>query len=137
VKDGETVSLGGVTLTAHVIPGHTPGCTTWTMPLTVDGAHHQVMFFCSISAGSYPLTGKNALPHLVDSFRASFAKLKTMDADIFLAPHGGQFQLADKLAKAKPSAPNPFIDAGEFHRFLAQAEKDFDTELAKQKAAAH
>jgi metallo-beta-lactamase class B len=136
VKDGGRVSLGGVTLTAHVIPGHTPGCTTWTMSLTDKGVRHHVMFFCSISAGGYPLAGKGSLPHLAGSFRASFAKLKTMDADVFLAAHGGQFHLADKLAKLKPGAPNPFIDAGEFHRFLAQAEKDFDTEFAKQKTPA-
>jgi metallo-beta-lactamase class B len=105
------------------------------MPLNDNGVPHRVMFFCSISASSYPLAGKDAMPGLVDTFRASFARLKTMKADVFLAPHGGQFHLAEKLAKLKPGAPNPFIDAGELHSFTAQAEKDFDAELAKQKAA--
>ena len=134
VQEGGTVSLGGVTLTAHVTPGHTPGCTNWTMPLTEAGLTHHVLFFCSITAGGLPLAGKNARPHLVEQFRASFAKLKTMDADIFLAPHGVQFSLAEKLAKLKPGVPNPFIDAGEFHRVVAGMEKDFDKELAKQQA---
>ena len=30
LKDGEQVTLGNTTLTAHLTPGHTRGCTTWT-----------------------------------------------------------------------------------------------------------
>ncbi len=59
-----------------------------------------------------------------------------MQADIFLAPHGGQFDLDAKLAKIKPGAPNPFVDPGELHRFLAKAKSDYDAELARQLAAA-
>ena len=68
-------------------------------------------------------------------YRASFARLKKMEADIFFAPHGGQFDMEKKLAKVKPGATNPFIDAGELQRFAAKAEQDFDKELAKQQAA--
>lgn len=135
VKDGETVSLGGVTLTAHATPGHTPGCTSWTMPVTVAGKRHTAMFFCSITVAGNPLTGNKAYPAIADDYKATFAKLDRMDADIFFAPHGVQFGLADKLAKMKPGAPNPFIDAGEMHRFLAAMKKDYDEELARQFAA--
>ena len=31
LHDGESVTLGGTTLVAHLTPGHTRGCTTWTM----------------------------------------------------------------------------------------------------------
>ena len=31
LHDGDTVSLGGTTLTAHLTAGHTKGTTTWTM----------------------------------------------------------------------------------------------------------
>jgi metallo-beta-lactamase class B len=135
VADGQKVSLGGVTLTAHVTPGHTKGCTTWTMPLTDGGVAHQAMFFCSLSVAGNPLIGNKPYPQIVSDYRASFARLKKMDADIFFAPHGNQFGLPDKLLKMKPGAPNPFIDAGEKDRALAGMEKDFDKELAKQQAA--
>jgi metallo-beta-lactamase class B len=135
VADGETVRLGGVTMTAHVTPGHTKGCTTWTMPLTDGSVAHKVMFFCSITVAGNPLVGNKAYPGIVSDYRASFARLKKMEADIFLAPHGNQFGLAEKLAKMKPGAPSPFIDAGEKTRVLAGMEKDFNTELAKQQAA--
>ena len=135
MKDGESFSLGGVTMTANVMPGHTKGCTTWTMPLTDRGVTHKVLFFCSISVAGNPLAGTPAYPSIVSDYRASFARLKKMEADIFFAPHGGQFDMAEKLAKMKPGAPNPFIDAGELQRFAAKAEQDFDKELAKQQAA--
>ena len=134
MKDGESFSLGGVTMTAHVLPGHTKGCTTWTMPLTEAGVTHKVMFFCSISVAGNPIAGKLAYPTIVSDYRASFARLKKMDADIFLAPHGGQFAMAEKLAKVKPGAPNPFIDAGELQRMVVKAEAAFDKDLARQQA---
>ncbi|HJS45688.1 MAG TPA: subclass B3 metallo-beta-lactamase [Rhizomicrobium sp.] len=136
MKDGESFSLGGVTMTANVLPGHTKGCTTWTMPLTDKGVTHKVMFFCSISVADNPLAGTPAYPTIVSDYRASFARLKKMQADIFFAPHGGQFDMEEKLAKVKPGAPNPFIDAGELQRFAARAEEAFDKELAQQQAAA-
>ena len=135
LKDGESFSLGRVTMTANVMPGHTKGCTTWTMPLIDNGVRHKVMFFCSITVAGNPLAGTPAYPSIVSDYRASFARLKKMEADIFFAPHGGQFDMAEKLAKMKPGAPNPFIDAGELQRFAAKAEQDFDKELAKQQAA--
>jgi metallo-beta-lactamase class B len=134
VKDGDTLSLGGVTLTAHVMPGHTRGCTTWTMPLTEAGVTHKVMFFCSITVAGNPIAGKLAYPTIVDDYRASFARLKKMDADIFLAPHGGQFDMDRKLAKVKPGAPNPFIDAGALPRMVENAEAAFNKDLARQQA---
>jgi len=136
VADGATIHMGDVALTARVTPGHTPGCTNWLMPLTEKGVKHNVIFFCSITAGGYPLAGKGAKPQLVETFRASFAKLKTMDADILLAAHGVQFGLSEKAARMKPGAPNPFIVPGEFRKLVAGMEKSFDAELAKQKAAA-
>ena len=134
VKDGDTFSLGGVTMTAHVLPGHTKGCTTWTMPLTDAGVTHKVMFFCSISVAGNPIAGKLAYPTIVSDYRASFARLKKMDADIFLAPHGGQFHMEEKLAKMKPGAPNPFIDAKELPDMVQKAEAAFDKDLARQQA---
>jgi metallo-beta-lactamase class B len=135
MKDGESFSLGGVTMTANVMPGHTKGCTSWTMKLTENGAKHNVMFFCSISVAGNPLAGAPAYPTIVSDYRASFARLKKMEVDIFFAPHGGQFNMEEKLAKVKQGAPNPFIDAGELQRFAARAEQAFDKELAQQQAA--
>jgi metallo-beta-lactamase class B len=136
VTEGSTVSLGGVTLTAHLTPGHTKGCTSWTMPVKDGGVTRKVMFFCSITVAGNLLVGNSAYPNIADDYRQSFARLDKMDADIFLAPHGDQFGLDEKVAKMKPGAPNPFIDPGELSRRLTKFKADFEKELAKQLAAA-
>src|SRR6185312_8951943 len=135
VQDGETVSLDGVTLTAHLTPGHTPGCTTWTMPVTEAGHTYQVMFFCSISVADNPLTGTRAYPEIARDYRSSFDKLRGMHVDVFLAPHGAQFGMDAKLQRMKEGAANPFVDPEEFQHYLAAARKDYDAELARQFAA--
>jgi metallo-beta-lactamase class B len=134
VHNGSKISLDGVTLTARSMPGHTPGCTSWTMTVTEAGVPHSLMFFCSMTVAGNPLVGNKTWPGIVDAYRASFAKLKGMKTDIFLAPHAEQFGLQGKLARVKPGAPNPFIDPGELQRFAAKTEADFNTELARQKA---
>jgi metallo-beta-lactamase class B len=134
VADGGTVSLGGVTLTAHLTPGHTPGCTTWTMPVTENGVAHQALFWCSMQVGGNPLVNNKAYPRIVEDYKAGFAKAKTLNPDVFLGNHAGQFNLYDKMARQVDGAPNPFIDAGEYHPFVLDTEKQFEKELAHQQA---
>jgi metallo-beta-lactamase class B len=86
-----------------------------------------------------PLANNKAYPTIASDYKVTFAKLKTMDADAFLAPHAEQFGLTKKLATMEANAnmagaPNPFIDKNEFHSFMALREKQFDAELAKQAA---
>ena len=145
VKDGDTVDPGRIRHPdgAHLTPGHTRGCTTWTMSIAEGKEDHNVIFFCSITLGGNPLVGNKAYPAIADDYKASFAKLKAMNADVFLAPHGDQMGLEKKVAtlQANPDkkvldAPNPFIDKAEFHRVVASMEKQFNDELAKQQAGA-
>lgn len=136
VHEGSKVSLGGVTLTAHMTPGHTPGATTWTTTVREGGVSHSVMFFGSITTGGNPLVNNTAWPGIADAYRATFAKMKTMKADVFLGPHGDQMDLDAKLARLKPGAPNPFIDPTELAREMDIMHGRFDKELAKQQAAA-
>ena len=138
VKEGEQISLGGTVLTAHLTPGHTPGCTSWTMPVKEAGVTHNAIFHCSTSVAGNPLVNNREYPTIAADYRASFAKLRAIDADVFLAPHALFFHPQEKLKKVKPGAPNPFVDPGELHRFVDDSERNFDEELAKQqKAAAH
>jgi metallo-beta-lactamase class B len=134
VRDGETVGFGDARLTAHLTPGHTPGCTTWTMPVVENSAQHTALFICSVTVASNPLVNNTAYPQIVSDYRASFAKLKTLHADIFLGPHVEFFDMRRKLAARKAGGPNPFIDPNEFGAFVAQAQKDFEKELVRQQA---
>ena len=136
VREGSKVSLGGVTLTAHMTPGHTPGATTWTTTVKDGSVSHSVMFFSSITTGGNPLVNNAAWPGIADAYRATFAKMKTMKTDVFLAPHGDQMDLDARLAALKPGAPNPFVDPDELPKIMAIMRERFDQELAKQQAAA-
>ena len=42
LHDGDSVELGGTKLVAHLTPGHTKGCTTWTLKATEDGKTYDV-----------------------------------------------------------------------------------------------
>ncbi|MBW0150697.1 MAG: subclass B3 metallo-beta-lactamase [Phenylobacterium sp.] len=139
LQDGDTVELGGMTLTAHLTPGHSPGCTTWTFPLVVDGQTRQAMIYCSTSVAANRLVSADRgpqYPGIVADYEHTFARLKTMKADIFLAPHAEQFDLARKRAAMVEGEPNPFVDPTELQKVVAASEAAFRTQLAKQQEAA-
>src|SRR5690606_4949344 len=73
VRDGETVEIGGVTLTANVTPGHTRGATTWTMDVSEAGETYRVLFFSSASINSGTrLTGPDAAyPEIANDLAAT------------------------------------------------------------------
>jgi metallo-beta-lactamase class B len=138
IADGENVTLGGVTLTANLTPGHTRGSTTWRMDVVEKGKTYRVVFFSSatINAGT-KLVDNPAYPRLAEDFRATFARLKEMRCDIFFAPHGGQFAMAEKFERQTSNpATNPFIDPAGFATLVAQAEKNFLQQLEQEKASA-
>jgi metallo-beta-lactamase class B len=142
IKDGDTVMLGGVVLTAVVTPGHTPGCTNWTMPVVEGTTDHNLIFFCSLSTGGNPLVDNKPYPTIAADYKASFARLKKMNFDVFLAPHGEQFGLAKKAATMEANtknkvmnAPNPFVDKNEMQQLLARQERQFDADLKRQQDA--
>jgi len=128
-----------VALSAHLTPGHSPGCTTWTFPLEVDGQTRQAMIYCSTSVAANRLVSADKgpqYPGIVADYEQTFARLKTMKADVFLAPHAEQFGLAEKRAAMAEGAPNPFVDPTELQKVVADSEAAFRTQLARQQEAA-
>lgn len=134
IGDGDTVKIGTVTLTAHLTPGHSPGCTSWSTPVTgKDGKAHRAFFHCSATVAGQSLVPE-AYPGMVAAFRATFAKLRTQKADVFLANHDNFFNLAGKRARLAAGDANAFVDPAEFDAFNAEMEKAFETNLAAQQA---
>ena len=136
IEDGGALQLDGTTLTAHLTPGHTRGCTTWTMPVVEAGKAYNVVFLCSITSSGFRFFNNSKNPHLIDDFNLTFAKLRQMPCDILLAPHGGLFHLNEKRARMQPGGPNPFIDPTELAAYVNATEQDFRREVARQHAAA-
>jgi metallo-beta-lactamase class B len=130
VKDGEQVTLGGVTLTANGTPGHTRGATTWTLKASEGGRTLNVVFFssASLNAGTR-LLGQPAYPEIVQDFEKTFARLRELPCDVFFAPHGGQFAMADKFARQDRGDPDAFVDPQGWRTLIANAEKAFRDQL--------
>lgn len=137
LQDGDEVTLGGTTLKCHLTPGHTKGCTTWTMDVTEDGKTYHVLFFGSTSIlTGVPLVNNAKYPEIAQDLANSYQRLKTLPCDVFLAPHAGFFDLSEKAAKLEQGAkPNPFIDPGFYGTFIEGAEKKFRDQLERERTA--
>jgi metallo-beta-lactamase class B len=103
LHDGDKVTLGNMTLVAHLTAGHTRGCTTWTTTAQEGGKTYNVMFGCSLRApGVVP-------PAIADEFARSFKVVAALPCDVQLGDHPAQYNMQAKYAKLKPGGPNPFI----------------------------
>ena len=104
LHDGDSVMLGGVTLVAHLTPGHTRGCTTWTTTAQENGKTYNVMFGCSLRPPAV------VTPEIAAELDRSFKTVRALPCDVQLGDHGAQYGMQEKYAKLKEGAPNPFID---------------------------
>jgi metallo-beta-lactamase class B len=122
---------------AHLTSGHAKGCTTWTTETDENGRRYHVVFLCSTSVPGYKLVHNSDYPNIVDDYRSTFAYLKSLPCDVFLAPHGSMFGLSEKIAARKRDPEhNPFFDAGEFQAFVEWSKQEFEEELRKQEGTA-
>jgi metallo-beta-lactamase class B len=132
LKDGELVAHGGTTLTARLTPGHTRGCTTWTMKVTDGGKPRDVVITCGgLQDGARLVNNKN-YPEIADDFARSITVYRSLPVDYFLSSHSWFFDLAGKHAKLGAS-PNPYLDAAGYTRFVDAMERDLTTMLAEQR----
>jgi len=137
LHDGDQVKLGDAVLVAHLTPGHTKGCTTWTMKVNDGGKAYDVVIVGSPNVNpGYKLVNNAAYPAIASDYERMFSVLKSLPLDIFLGAHGSYFDMEAKYARMKPGAANPFVDPDGYKKFVAQKEQEFRDELAKQKAAA-
>ncbi|HEX2270251.1 MAG TPA: subclass B3 metallo-beta-lactamase [Pyrinomonadaceae bacterium] len=133
LRDGDTVQLGDVTMTARLTPGHTKGCTTWTMKVREGSKSYDVVIIGSTTVPGYKLIGNAGYPNIAGDYESTFKLLKTLPCDVFLAPHGSFFALHEKRKRLDEGATeNPFINKHDFTRFVERTERDFRAELKRQ-----
>jgi metallo-beta-lactamase class B len=130
LHDGDTVTLGGTTLVAHLTPGHTRGCTTWTTTAQENGKTYNVMFGCSLRPPAV------VTPEIADEFNRAFKTVRALPCDVQLGDHGAQYNMQEKFAKLKDGAPNPFIDPASCTLEADVEEAMFHALLAEQQQAA-
>lgn len=135
LRDGDRVKLGDVVLTARFTPGHTKGCTTWTMKVRDGAKLYDVAFVGSTTAPGYKLAGNDKYPDIVQDYERTFRLLKNLPVDVFLAAHGSAFGLLEKMKLVGQSPQNPFIDPAGYKRLIARTEKQFREALNRQQEA--
>jgi metallo-beta-lactamase class B len=134
LHDGDTVVLGGVVLTAHLTPGHTKGCTTWTMKVQDGGKSYDVVIVGSPNVNEgYKLVNNAAYPQIASDYERGFRVLRSLHCDVFLGAHGDYYGLEAKYARLKDSGVNPFIDPDGYKTYINEREGAFRAELAKQR----
>lgn len=145
LHDEDTVSLGGVTLTAHKTAGHTRGCTTWTMRSHIPGDPAGTSRDIAIVGGTgfwseyhFVATPGHPVsyPGIAQDFQHTFAVLRALPCDVFLGAHGGYFDMLAKLKRYPLDGPRVFIDPAGYKDFVADSQETFEKALSKQQAIA-
>jgi len=138
LHDGDEVQLGDTVLVAHLTPGHTKGCTSWTMKLTEAGKTYDVVIVGSPNVNpGYRLVHNQEYPRIAEDYERMWRVLKSLRCDIFLGAHGGYFGMEEKYPLLKSGGGNPFVDPEGYKKFIADKEQEFRAELAKQQAEDH
>ena len=145
LHDGDAVTLGGITLTAHKTAGHTRGCTTWTMrahlPGEPTGETRNIVIvggtgfwseYHFVATPGHPAS----YPGIAQDFQHTFSLLRGLPCDVFLGAHGGYFDMLAKLESYRKDGPRVFIDPADYRTFVADAQQTFEKALQTQQAAA-
>lgn len=134
LHDGDAVELGGAKLIARLTPGHTKGCTTWTMQVRDGGRTLNAVIVGSPNVNpGYILVGNKNYPGIADDYVKTFVVLKSLPCDLFLGAHGGYFNLKAKYERMKAGGANPFIDPDGYKAYVAEREGAFRKEWERQK----
>ena len=133
LHDGDEVKLGDATLVAHLTPGHTKGCTTWTMKVKDGAKTYDVVIVGSPNVNpGYKLVANARYPTIVQDFEETFRVMKELPCDIFLGAHGSYFDLDAKYPKLNAGDATAFVDPAGYKAYIAERERAFRAALAKQ-----
>ena len=136
LHDGDEVRLGGAVLVAHLTPGHTKGCTTWTMKLVEDGKTSDVVIVGSPNVNpGYVLVNNSNYPQIARDYERTFSVLKSLPCDYFLGAHGDYFGLAAKYARMTGPGSSVFVDPAGYEAYVVERERAFQRELVRQQTA--
>jgi metallo-beta-lactamase class B len=145
LHDGDTVTLGGISLTAHKTAGHTRGCTTWTLRSHLPGEPMGTLrnivivgaasFWSDFQLVDHP-KHPASYPGIAADFRHTFATLRALPCDVFLGSHGNYFNLRGKLSRQSKNGVSVWIDPDGYKVFVDRAELAFNIAFVRQQQEA-
>jgi metallo-beta-lactamase class B len=121
-KDGDTIRVGSIALTAHVTGGGTRGCTSWSFPVKEGDRVLNVVSACSLQ-----MVQGMRYPEQAADIERSLRVLRSLPADIWVTSRArpwGRYRkfVASKTAKDPVDA---FIDPEGYRAFIDAAEAEF------------
>jgi metallo-beta-lactamase class B len=138
LHDGDEVRLGNMVLVAHLTPGHTKGCTTWTMKAVEGGKSYNVVVIGSPNVNpGYQLVNNPLYPQIAQDYERTFRVLKSLPCDVFLGAHGSYYGMEAKFARLKAGGANPFVDPRGYQSYVEEREQAFRAELKRQSEQLH
>ena len=133
LHDGDRVTLGGVTLVAHLTPGHTKGCTTWSAEVADRGRTYHVVIVGSPNVNpGYKLVGNQKYPNIAADYEKTFRVLASLPCDVFLGAHGVYYGMDEKLRRFRAGDTRAFIDPDGYKAYVREREQAFRAELLAQ-----
>jgi metallo-beta-lactamase class B len=138
LHDGDEVKLGGSVLTARLTPGHTKGCTTWTMKVQEGSKTYNAVIVGSPNVNpGFKLVSNALYPQIAEDYEKTFRVLKSLSCDLFLGAHGSYFDLESKYPRFKGGAATAFVDPEGYKNYVAEREQAFQSELRKQRSSSN
>jgi metallo-beta-lactamase class B len=138
LHDADQVRLGDTVLIAHKTPGHTRGCTTWTMQVRDAQRLLNVVIVGSWNVNpGYRLVDRPgqpaSYPGIAADFQRTFPLLATLPCDVFLGAHGAYFHMLEKLERLRAGASqNIWVDPIGYQAAVAERRQAFETELLRE-----
>jgi metallo-beta-lactamase class B len=121
-KDGETIRVGPIAMTAHLTGGSTRGCTSWSFPVHDGDRVLNVVSACGFDVVlGWRYEGQSA------DIARSLSTLRSLPADIWVTSHGRAWGRYRKFVASR-TAKNPvdaFIDPDGYRAYIDKAEADF------------
>lgn len=138
IGNGETVSVGGIRLTAHLTPGHTPGGTTWSWRSCEGARCVDVVYVDSlnpISADGFLFSGGANTPSIVESYENSIRTVEALSCDIMLSPHPGFFGMQDSLQRRAAGETDVFVDSNACRAYAGAVRTRLAERIEEERAA--
>lgn len=121
-RDGDTIRVGQIAVTARVTGGHTRGCTSYAFPVRDGNRVLNVVSACSLV-----VLGVGRYPEQKADFERTFHVLRSLPADVWVTSHArlwGRYRKFVARDTAKNSV-DPFVDPQGYRAYIDRGEAQF------------
>jgi metallo-beta-lactamase class B len=136
LRVGEGIRVGGIEITPHLTPGHTPGGTSWTWKSCEGKTCHDMVYADSVnpvSAGGFQFTDSHTYPTALEDFRRTFAFLETVPCDVLITTHPEVSGLWERVEARKRETPEAIVDTGACRQLAEEGHKQLRYRLAQER----